>query len=370
LNALKPIFDKEKIEAGFEIASEAQRQVGQFLTNRAKETQNAKERSEDKSLSYAERAKAAQEYVDLESKWGAQGTYSQWGTVILGAASGNVIGGTGQFIQAATVNYLQTLGAAKIKEISGALGGEGSAGHAAIHAVLGCAGAAAQGASCGAGGAGALSGVVLSKLLDSIDDANRKNLTPEEEQARVNLISSIVAGIAASIDPTAVVPAEVAARIEAENNSRYKNLDKVARMKAEVTAKAIATCANDNSCLQAEFDRADKLAAAYDVALTLSHYPQMSKEKADTLAQAVLDLAPGVSNASALYELLTGKTATGDEANRYFAAIGLVPVLGGIIKKGGQAVHVFADADKALDAAKVVGGGGSWCKSNRQCEGR
>ena len=50
--------------------------------------------------------------------------------------------------------------------------------------------------------------MVLSKLLDSIDDVNRKKLTPEEEQARVNLISSIVAGIAASIDPTAAVPAE------------------------------------------------------------------------------------------------------------------------------------------------------------------
>ena len=30
LNALKPIFDKEKIEAGFEIVSEASRQTGQF----------------------------------------------------------------------------------------------------------------------------------------------------------------------------------------------------------------------------------------------------------------------------------------------------------------------------------------------------
>ncbi|MEQ4618270.1 MAG: hemagglutinin repeat-containing protein, partial [Corticimicrobacter sp.] len=37
LNALRPIFDKEKIEAGFEIAGEASRQVGQFLTNRARE---------------------------------------------------------------------------------------------------------------------------------------------------------------------------------------------------------------------------------------------------------------------------------------------------------------------------------------------
>ncbi|MFY2628769.1 hypothetical protein [Achromobacter dolens] len=36
LNALKPIFDKEKIETGFEIASEAQKQVGQFLETRAR----------------------------------------------------------------------------------------------------------------------------------------------------------------------------------------------------------------------------------------------------------------------------------------------------------------------------------------------
>lgn len=109
-------------------------------------------------------ASKPREYADLEGKCGARGTYSQWGTIILGAASGNVMGGTGQFVQAATVNYLQTLGAAQIKELSRELGGEGSAGHAALHAVRGYAGAAAQGASCGAGGVGALSGVVLSKL--------------------------------------------------------------------------------------------------------------------------------------------------------------------------------------------------------------
>jgi filamentous hemagglutinin len=358
LNALKPIFDKDKIEAGFEIASEASRQMGQFLTNRAKETQDAKERSEDKSLSYSDRAKAAQEYADLESKWGAQGTYSQWATVILGAASGNVTGGTSQFIQAAAVNYLQTLGAAKIKELSGVLGGEGSVGHAALHAVLGCAGAAAQGASCGAGGAGALSGVVLSKLLESMDGAHGKDLSPEEAQARVNLISSIVAGIAASIDPTAAVPAEIAARIEVENNSLYRNRGKVARMKAELVGRLEAECGNDTSCLRAGWADADRMAASYDEVLTLIHYPEMTKEKADALAQAVLDLAPGVSNASALYELVTGKTATGDEANRFFAGIGLVPVFGGILKKGGQAIHVFAEADKALDVAKVGGKGG------------
>ncbi|WP_191575689.1 hemagglutinin repeat-containing protein [Achromobacter insolitus] len=355
LNALKAIFDKEKIEAGFEIASEAQRQAGQFLTNRAKEIKAAKERSEDPSLPYLERAKAAQEYADLESKWGARGTYSQWGAIVLGAASGNVTGGTSQFVQAAAVNYLQTLGVAQIKELSGALGGEGSVGHAALHAVLGCAGAAAQGASCGAGGAGALSGVVLNKLLESMDGVQGKDLTPEEAQARTNLISSIVAGIAASIDPNAAVPAELAARIEVENNSQYRNRDKVARMKAELVGRLEAECGNDNGCLQAGWAEADRMAASYDEVLTMTHYPDMTKKKADELAQVVLDLAPGVSSASALYELVTGRMATGDEANRYFAAIGLVPLAGGMIKKGGQTIHVFAETDKALDVGRVGG---------------
>ncbi|QEQ25876.1 filamentous hemagglutinin N-terminal domain-containing protein [Achromobacter xylosoxidans] len=355
LNALKPIFDKEKIEAGFEIVAESQRQVGQFLTNRAKEIDSAKRRSEDPSLPYAERVQAAKEYADLESKWGAQGRYSQWGTIILGAASGNVMGGTGQFVQAATVNYLQTLGAAQIKELSRELGGEGSVGHAALHAVLGCAGAAAQGASCGAGGAGALSGVVLSKLLESLEGDSGKNLSAEDQQTRVNLITSIVAGIAAAIDPSVASAAQVAARIELENNSRYMNRDKVGRLKAELTDDLLRTCGTNANCFQEGFDRADRMASAYDVALILSHYPQLTKEKADTLAQAVLDLAPGVSNASALYELVTGRTATGEEANRFFSSLGLVPVVGGMLKKGGQALHVFAEAEKAVDVAKIGG---------------
>lgn len=280
LNALKPIFDKEKIEAGFEIASEASRQLGQFLTNRAKEIQDAKQRSEDPRLSYAERIQAAKEYADLEGKWGARGTYSQWGTIILGAASGNVMGGTSQFVQAAAVNYLQTLGAAQIKELSRELGGEGSAGHAALHAVLGCAGAAAQGASCGAGGVGALSGVVLSKLLENLEGDGGKKLSAEDQQTRVNWITSIVAGIAAAIDPNAASAAQVAARIELENNSRYMNRDKVGRLKAELTDELLREC-TEASCFQEGFDRADRMASAYDVALILSHYPQLTKEKAD-----------------------------------------------------------------------------------------
>lgn len=57
--------------------------------------------------------------------------------------------------------------------------------------------------------------------------------------------------------------------------------------------------------------------------------------------------------------MAVGETATGDEANRYFAAIGLVPLAGGMLKKGGQAIHAFAEADKELDVAKVGGAKGA-----------
>lgn len=118
------------------------------------------------------------------------------------------------------------------------------------------------------------------------------------------------------------------------------NRDKVGRLKAELTDVLLREC-TDARCFQEGFDRADRMASAYDVALILSHYPQLTKEKADTLAQAVLNLAPGGANASALYELVTGRTATGEEANRFFSSLGLVPVVGGMLKKGGAGAACF-----------------------------
>lgn len=53
---------------------------------------------------------------------------------------------------------------------------------------------------------------------------------------------------------------------------------------------------------------------------------------------------------------MTGRTATGEEANRFFSSLGLVPVVGGMLKKGGrQALHVFADVGKAVDVGKIGG---------------
>lgn len=196
LNALKPIFDKEKIEAGFEIVSEASRQTGQFLANRAAEADAL-----EKALK-TETDPARKQQLDAQLKeaarWLPGGDYRLGLTALTLAAGGNVTGGTGEFLRAAAVNYLQGLGAAQIKELSKPLGGDGSPANIALHAILGCAGAAARDTSCGAGAAGASAGIVISELINRATGKGSEKLSAEEREAQVNLVTSVLAGLTAS----------------------------------------------------------------------------------------------------------------------------------------------------------------------------
>ncbi|WP_233437046.1 hypothetical protein [Achromobacter xylosoxidans] len=161
LNALKPIFDKEKIEAGFEIVSEASRQTGQFLTNRAKEADALKKAMDDETDPALKKDLKAR--YDEAAKWGPDGSYRIGLTAISAAAGGNVTGSAGQFLQSAAANYLQALGAGKVKQIADALNSE--AARTALQGLVGCAGAAGQGSSCSAAAAGAAASVVLNNLV-------------------------------------------------------------------------------------------------------------------------------------------------------------------------------------------------------------
>ncbi|WP_144656374.1 hemagglutinin repeat-containing protein [Achromobacter dolens] len=247
LNALKPIFDKEKIEAGFEIASEAQRQVGQFLETRAREAKALEDALKNEPEG-PRRDQLKQAFEDAKT-WGPGGESRRWLTAILGAVSGNVTGAAGDAIQATAVNYLQGLAASDVKQIVSALGDGPMAetARAAMHAIVGCAGAAGKGSDCGAGALGAGSGAVLNALLAG--DASK--MTPEEKELRRNLIGSLVAGIAGA---SGVSAAEVvfAATNETENN--YLKPDE---LKLYLAARqALKDCAGD-VCVQArkEVDR-------------------------------------------------------------------------------------------------------------------
>lgn len=216
LNTLKPIFDKEKIQAGFDIASEAARQTGQFLTNRAAEAKALKDAMDAAPEGPAKEHLRAR-YEDVR-KWAPGGGYREALTAVTLAAGGNVTGGASQFVQAAAVDYLQSLGAARIKEIAPLLGGEGSPGHVALHALLGCAGAAATGASCGAGASGASAAIVIGQLMEHALGEPTSKLDPVEREARINLVTSLLGGLTAALDPNAVAAVNDAARLELENN--------------------------------------------------------------------------------------------------------------------------------------------------------
>jgi filamentous hemagglutinin len=67
--ALAPIFDKEKIQAGFDITSQFVNQMGTFVANRAAEADAAKKAANDPNLSPEQRAQAQAQADDL-AKWG------------------------------------------------------------------------------------------------------------------------------------------------------------------------------------------------------------------------------------------------------------------------------------------------------------
>ncbi|WP_249173578.1 hemagglutinin repeat-containing protein [Burkholderia dolosa] len=208
--ALAPIFDKDKIQAGFDITSQFINQAGTFVANRAAEADAAKAAANNPNLTPEQRAAAQQRADELNANWGPSGTYRQVLTALSVAAGGNVTGGLGQFAQNATVAYLQELGANQVKQIADNLGSEEA--RAALHAIAGCAGAAAGSQSCGAGAMGAATSSVLGSLL-----APSTNLSASEREARDNLVASLVAGVAA-VSGQNVATATGAGKIEVENN--------------------------------------------------------------------------------------------------------------------------------------------------------
>ena len=228
--ALAPIFDKDKVQAGFEIASQFVNQVGQFVGNRMQEA-DTKRQAADKlekqaadpaaNLTDAQRQQLWEqaqqeraEAVDTESKWGAGGTYRQIANALTAAAGGNVSGSSAQFVQSAVVNYVQQQGAGYIgKLVADGVVKEGSAEHASLHAIVACAGAAASSQSCGAGALGAAASSLLTNLFT--EDAKETNA---DKEAKRNVVTSLVAGVAAVISSSNAATATTAATAALDNN--------------------------------------------------------------------------------------------------------------------------------------------------------
>jgi filamentous hemagglutinin len=298
LNALKPIFDREKIEAGFEIASEAQRQVGQFLTNRAKEA-DALKKAMDAETDPALKDDLKARY-DEAAKWGPNGEYRLGLTVFSAAAGGNVTGSAGQFLQSAVANYLQALGAGKVKQLADTLDSE--AARTALQGLVGCAGAVGQGSNCGAGAAGAAASVVLNNLIQGLSGQGAKDLTAEEKESRANLVASLVAGLTAALGGNSAV-ATLAAQIETENNYFGQKSEGFRASEQRQFDAAIASCgpSNPDGC-----DRARELGG-------------MSAQRAKELASACVDRASSLCRAAIQLATASGNVVFFDKQGKPFA---------------------------------------------------
>ncbi|MGA4303574.1 hemagglutinin repeat-containing protein, partial [Ralstonia nicotianae] len=275
--ALAPIFDKDKIQAGFEIASQFINQVGTFVSNRVQEA-DAKRKDADRlekqaadpdaSLTESQRQQlweqaqqARAEAIDVESKWGAGGTYRQIANALAAAAGGNVTGGSAQFMQSAVVNYVQQQGAAYIgKLVADGVVKEGSPEHAGLHAIVACAGAAASSQNCGAGALGAAASSLLTNLFT--DDPNATNAGKDTKR---NLVTSLVAGVAALVSPDNAATATTAAVAAADNNwltpkQRIERDQKLANCKTDYCRKDVKD--QYAKLWQANHDRAEKCHSA------------------------------------------------------------------------------------------------------------
>ncbi len=221
--ALAPIFDKDKIQAGFDIAGQFINQVGTFAANKTSEIDALREKAGDPQakdadgnpLTEVQRQQMLAQANDIEQTWGPGKPGRQIVTALTAAAGGNVTGGAGQFAANATIGYVQGLAANKVKALADSLGRgtpEAESARAALHAIAGCAGAAAGSQSCGAGAMGAAASSLIGSVLGST-----QGLTEQERQARVDLVSSVVAGIA-SLGGLDAAAAGNAAKIEGENN--------------------------------------------------------------------------------------------------------------------------------------------------------
>ncbi len=245
-NALKPIFNEQEIQAGFEIVGALQRETGVLLNNMAKkadakirEAKAAEARAADlgNGLTDAQRRtlrdQAAASYTEarnIDANWGAGGTYRQIAAALTAAAGGNVTGTTSQFAQNMLINYVQQQGAGYIGTLvaDGTLT-EGSTLHAALHAIVACSGAAASRQGCGSAALGAAGSSLLTGLFSETSPDEKAT----EREAKRNLIISIVTGIGA-ISSADAATAATAAASAVDNN--WLATQQLVQMKKELAA--------------------------------------------------------------------------------------------------------------------------------------
>ncbi|QBC42487.1 hemagglutinin repeat-containing protein [Iodobacter fluviatilis] len=311
-------FKPEKINELFSATKTFLQEGNTFMANRTAEADAAKKALDGTSASLsAEQAKPQDQQnqalisqlkdqvISLDGqkteadKWTPGGDYGRAMTALQAAVGGNVSGGVTGLVQNASVAYVQSLGAEKIKEIANTFQKEGKETatsenvRAALHAIASCAGAAASSSNCSSAAVGAASSVVINNVLSEIENTNADKMTASEKEKRKNLVGSIITGIVAATDGNAAA-ANNAAQIEMENN--YLNLSDAEKKNR---AKSVLATSKDKKALELAKRTVDDLAAK-DVANDLKVL--QACEGAQSSSTACHSARSEVENAKKEYE--------------------------------------------------------------------
>jgi hypothetical protein len=248
---------------------------------------------------------------------------------------------------------------------------EGGEYRVGLHTAIGLLTGGVEGAV-GAGAGAALVPVVGETIADL-------NLPEPVRQAATQLTGMALgavggeAGAAASLNQTA------------HNYVSHSPYREVNRRVSQENARLTNECGVN--CTAEDFRRIDQQMAKLEAAGTLAEMGKrgyLTEEQAQRLAQLAVELAPFYGTGESLMQLITGRSSvSGEEVSRFWTAVGVVPLAGGVLKKvgepaveglraifkGGEAVKMAgATAEDAQRAASAAQGGrlktelGDWAK--------
>ncbi|RMX07832.1 filamentous hemagglutinin N-terminal domain-containing protein [Corticibacter populi] len=230
--------------------------------------------------------------------------------------------------------------------------------HKLAHALAGCAAAASAQGSCRDGAIGSAVGEMVAELLQGEKPA--ANASAEAKQAYENKVlaySKLVAGTAAAYAggdaQTAITTAEVTVKYNYLSRSPYHE---VKGQIAKENVRLMQDCFNGNSCTEARLREIDSYLSQLEYVLTTAHIVQrgegLTKERAKLISQFFIEIAPGWGTTESAMQLMTGRSSlTKEEASRFWASMGLVPVIGGAIRRVGE-----PSVDAIVEVLRTSGG--------------
>ncbi|WP_295857394.1 hemagglutinin repeat-containing protein, partial [uncultured Xylophilus sp.] len=150
-----------------------------------------------------------------------------------------------------------------------------------------------------------------------------------------------------------------------ESTNNYISRSPFAEVRRTVSrenARLLSACGNN--CTQQDFQRIDRQMQSMESVgnfVAIAKVSTLTPEQARTLTQTVVELLPFYGSGESLVQLVTGKgSVTGEEASRFWAAVGVVPLAGGMVRKVGEpSVQAIAAVLKDIGSeVKVAGKGG------------